>query len=129
MGERAALLGAWREGVERFNAGEYWEAHESWERGWKGLGEPMRSWVQGWIQLAGVLCLIDRRRPAAARALAARALELLERRPRPGLPRIEVEGGLTFLKRILEGPDGGEHEFLSEAPGALKARLLTRNAS
>ncbi len=95
------LLQAWREGVEEFNSGRYYEAHEKWEFGWKNLPEPERSWVQAWIQLAGVLCLKQKQgREEAARALCASALEKLERARSVSSvsPRIEVEGGEEFLR-------------------------------
>lgn len=98
------LLEAWREGVEEFNRGQYWEAHEKWERGWKGLPEPERTWVQAWIQLAGVLCLRQKNRETAARALSVSALAKLEQasQMRMVLPRIDVEGGEVFLKQNLD---------------------------
>jgi predicted metal-dependent hydrolase len=89
------LLHAWAEGVDHYNAGRFWEAHESWERGWKDLPDPEREWVQAWIQVAGLhhLRLEGRLRPA--RALLARATLKLERtRDRMGsrLPRLLIEG-------------------------------------
>jgi len=40
------------EGVALFNAGEYWESHEAWEKIWKRHAEPWRYFVQGLIQAA-----------------------------------------------------------------------------
>lgn len=94
------LLQAWREGVEEFNSGRYYEAHEKWEYGWKHLAEPERTWVQAWIQLAGVLCLKQKGRVEAARSLCVSAVSKLERSRamRAVSPRIEVEGGEDFLR-------------------------------
>ncbi|MDX1584185.1 MAG: DUF309 domain-containing protein [Thermoanaerobaculia bacterium] len=46
--ERALLL----EGIERFNAGRFWDAHESWETIWLNSTDPTRRFLQGMIQLA-----------------------------------------------------------------------------
>ncbi len=35
-----------------FNAGQYWEAHEAWEKVWQRHLEPWRYFVQGLIQAA-----------------------------------------------------------------------------
>lgn len=40
------------EGVALFNAGEYWESHEAWEKIWQRHQEPWRYFVQGLIQAA-----------------------------------------------------------------------------
>jgi uncharacterized protein len=40
------------EGVARFNAGRFWDAHESWEEIWLGAEPPERTFLQGMIQLA-----------------------------------------------------------------------------
>jgi predicted metal-dependent hydrolase len=35
-----------------FNAGQYWEAHEAWEKIWQRHREPWRYFIQGLIQAA-----------------------------------------------------------------------------
>lgn len=41
------------EGVALFNAGEYWESHEAWEKIWqRHPTQPWRYFVQGLIQAA-----------------------------------------------------------------------------
>ena len=44
-------------GVDLFNAGFYWEAHESWESAWKIIGRTSRAgqFLQGLIQVAAAL--------------------------------------------------------------------------
>lgn len=41
-----------REGIRLFNAGAYWESHESWEFVWKRCQAPSRVFFQALIQLA-----------------------------------------------------------------------------
>jgi predicted metal-dependent hydrolase len=69
----------WRQGNQAFNQGKYWEAHERWEQGWKDLPEPRRTRLQGMIQVAGALVLLQKGRWVAAAALARRALDKLHR--------------------------------------------------
>jgi len=38
--------------VALFNAGEFWESHEAWEKIWQRHPEPWRYFVQGLIQAA-----------------------------------------------------------------------------
>lgn len=51
-----------REGIELFNAGEFWHAHEAWERVWlampEGPGGDAEIVVRGMIQLAAALHLL-----------------------------------------------------------------------
>ncbi|MGA7616844.1 MAG: DUF309 domain-containing protein [Thermoanaerobaculia bacterium] len=39
-------------GIELFNSGRYWHAHEAWERLWLVAEGPRREFLQGLIQLA-----------------------------------------------------------------------------
>jgi hypothetical protein len=94
------LLRAWKEGVEEFNQGRFWHAHECWERGWKGLPEPERTWVQACIQVAGVLHLLEKGRIEPALSLAASAQAKFGRtlsEMEPVFPRIEIAGAGPFL--------------------------------
>jgi predicted metal-dependent hydrolase len=89
------VVATWQEGVDEYNAGRFWEAHERWERGWKELPEPMRGWVQAWIQIAGSHHLKAKGRTRPAHRLAERAQVLIEARAgrmRGVFPRIEIEG-------------------------------------
>lgn len=42
-------------GIEHFNAGRYFQAHEAWEEGWHPSAEPERDFWQGLTQLAVAL--------------------------------------------------------------------------
>ncbi len=77
--ERRALL---REGVEHFNAGRFFEAHESWEEIWRSTTpEPKDLW-RGLIQVAvGLHHHLVRGKPAPARRVLARGLRRLEAYP------------------------------------------------
>lgn len=47
-------------GIERFNRGEYWEAHEAWESVWLDERSERRPFLQGLIQLAAAWYHIGR---------------------------------------------------------------------
>ena len=103
------LLASWRQGVAEFNEGRYWDAHESWERGWKHLPEPQRTWVQAWIQVAAALHL----EPRPERAEAVRALRSAAESK---LARVRAEMA-TITPRIEVTPDP------LTGSGRLRARL------
>lgn len=46
---------AYDEGVELFNQGAYWEAHERWEECWRIASEPEATFYKGVIQTAAAL--------------------------------------------------------------------------
>ena len=48
------------QGVAHWNAGDFWEAHESWEHLWHRLYEDEKRFVQGLIQYAAALFHYDR---------------------------------------------------------------------
>jgi predicted metal-dependent hydrolase len=42
-------------GVQLFNTGDYWHAHEIWEQGWLNSQEPQKTLYKGVIQAAAAL--------------------------------------------------------------------------
>lgn len=68
--ERRRLL---LEGVEHFNAGRFFEAHEVWEEVWRSTTPEPRQLLQGLIQIAvAMVHHRDRGRPAVARRVLAK---------------------------------------------------------
>ncbi len=67
-------------GIDLFNAGYYWEAHEAWEGLWNACGREGRTalFLQALIGLAAALLKRREGRPAGAAAHARRARGLLE---------------------------------------------------
>ena len=69
-------------GVELYQAGEFWEAHEAWEEAWQEESGQPRLFLQGLIQLAAALHkALVQRQPASCCKLLVSALGKLE-----GLP-------------------------------------------
>ena len=55
--EQQALLNdsAYREGIDLFNRGQFWHAHEAWEARWLSSSGQPRQFIQGLIQVAAAL--------------------------------------------------------------------------
>jgi predicted metal-dependent hydrolase len=107
-----------REGVEHFNAGRFFEAHETLEEVWRSTVPEPKDLLQGLIQVAvAMVHYRDRDRPAVARRVLAKG----RRRIEPYLPSalgIDLEALIANVERWnrwLESRDG-------EAPPA--PRLL-----
>jgi predicted metal-dependent hydrolase len=67
------------EGVERFNRGAFFDAHESWEEIWRSTTPEPRDLFQGLVQLAAAFHhFAERRRPDVARRVLAKARRRLE---------------------------------------------------
>ena len=49
------MLERLNEGVERFNGGLYYDAHEAWEDAWREATGEERHWLQGVVQAAVAL--------------------------------------------------------------------------
>ena len=74
--ERRRLLA---EGVDHFNAGRFFEAHEVWEEVWRSKTPEPRQLLQGLIQIAvAMVHHRDRGRPAVARRVLAKGWRRVE---------------------------------------------------
>ena len=69
------------EGVERFNAREFWNAHESWETLWLVAETEMDQFLQGLIQLAAAYHHLQRGTFRGAVRLFDASLRRLEKFP------------------------------------------------
>ncbi|MEE2758642.1 MAG: DUF309 domain-containing protein [Candidatus Thermoplasmatota archaeon] len=80
-------------GVEHFNAGRFWHAHEDWEDLWKSLKgvakKELVDGVQGLIQIAAMLLNHERKKVRGVKSLWNKASAKLEP-VREGLFGIDV---------------------------------------
>jgi uncharacterized protein len=78
--ERWAACEEYRRGIELFDRGAWWEAHEALEDVWRAAGRstPAGRFLQGLIQLAAAHHQRERGATAGARRLLRRALARLE---------------------------------------------------
>jgi len=69
---------AYRYGIDLFNHGYYWEAHEAWESLWHAAGRrgPVATWLKALIKLAAAAVKLREGNAAGARRHAWRSLEL-----------------------------------------------------
>lgn len=104
--EDLALL---RRGAAELEQGLYFECHETLEDLWSGLRGPLRSTVQGLIQLAVAQHHLSRGNLAGARSLLGRALPRLEAAP-PRLDLLDLracrEHALRLQAWIAAGSEG-----------------------
>jgi hypothetical protein len=71
----------YRRGIDLFNAGFYWEAHEAWESLWHAHGRrgPIAEVLQALIKLAAAGVKVREGRPGGVRTHASRAAILFAR--------------------------------------------------
>jgi uncharacterized protein len=73
--------GALAEGLRRYDAGEFFTAHEAWETVWLEAQEPDKTFLQGLIQVTAAFHHLQRNNPLGAARLLHAALRRLERYP------------------------------------------------
>lgn len=70
-----------RRGIERFNAHEFWHAHEEWERLWLECEGEAKMFLQGLIQLAAAYHHVQRGTHRGALRLFDASMRKLSRFP------------------------------------------------
>jgi predicted metal-dependent hydrolase len=70
--------GALAEGLRRYDAGEFFAAHEAWETVWLEALEPDKTFLQGLIQVTAAFHHLQRKNPLGTRRLLHAALRRLE---------------------------------------------------
>ena len=103
-----------RRGVEQFNRREFFAAHETLEEIWLKASEPLKTFLQGVIQVASAFHHHLSRNPAGAKSLLRRGLEKLENFP-VGYAGIDVQGlrekAKWWLEEIAAGRSPGPREL------------------
>jgi predicted metal-dependent hydrolase len=72
---------AFEKGVAEFNAGRFFECHDTLEDMWAGLRGPWRDFFQGLIQVSVAFYHLDNRNAAGAASMLRRALKRFEKYP------------------------------------------------
>jgi predicted metal-dependent hydrolase len=104
---------AFRRGVEQFNAGLYFECHDTLEDVWSGIRGPARDFFQGLIQVSVACYHLTGGNPAGAESMIRRALKRFE--PYPdlyfgfdlGAQRAELNGRLRDIASGAKDPAAG----------------------
>src|SRR5688572_31369870 len=68
-------------GVDLYNAGHYWNAHEAWEEVWLESERGMRGFYQGMIQISAAFVHVTRNRYPGGVKLLGEGIEKLEKYP------------------------------------------------
>jgi predicted metal-dependent hydrolase len=89
------------QGRAAFNRGEYFCAHELWEKVWHQMEGPGRIFVQGLIQIAAGLHHLQQHRPRPAAGLLRKGLEKLSRGAPGPLVHLRVEVLVHDLAQTL----------------------------
>jgi uncharacterized protein len=90
------------EGINFFNAGRYFEAHETWEDLWRVTKGPLRLFYQGLVQAAVGLHHLSRGNLNGGRAQLLKSVGKLSEYP---AHFCQIDNGklVEELRRILEG--------------------------
>jgi predicted metal-dependent hydrolase len=92
-------------GIELYNAGHFWNAHEAWEEAWLESERGLRSFYQGLIQVSAAFVHVTRNRYPGGVKLLAEGIAKLERYP-PIFMGLElgalVAGARRCRERLLE---------------------------
>jgi predicted metal-dependent hydrolase len=88
------------EGINFFNEGRFFEAHEVWEDLWRDSGGPLRLFYQGLVQAAVGLHHLSHGNLDGARSVLHRATEKLEQYP-PVFCGVDNAGLVTDLEKAL----------------------------
>jgi predicted metal-dependent hydrolase len=93
-----------RRGVEEFNAGHFFEAHESWETIWLEAAEPDKTFLQGITQVAAAFHHAERSNRQGATSLLKKGLRKLEQFPNNyrGLQLEKLRKALQEWAKALE---------------------------
>jgi uncharacterized protein len=89
------------EGVRRFNAGLFFEAHEAWEEVWLDSARELRAFYQGLIQVAAAFVHLRRNEYPGTVRLLHEGLRKLEAYP-PSMLGVDL-AALTTAAREAEG--------------------------
>jgi hypothetical protein len=105
-------------GLDLFNHGYYWEAHEAWETVWHAAGRtgPIGDFIKGLIKLAAAGVKAREGRPEGVRAHARRAAELFSGVQRQLGPQQTSLFGLSLLCLIELAHDVAREPPKSCAP-------------
>lgn len=101
-------------GIDLYNAGHYWNAHEAWEEVWLESERGLRGFYQGLIQVSAAFVHVTRNRYPGGVKLLAEGIEKLEKYPASFMgvklgPL--VEGALRAREMLVELGEARIGEF------------------
>lgn len=95
------------EGMQAFNQGNYYAAHEHFEDAWRDTDDDTREFYRALLHISGGFFRLTQNRPGAARKFFSRALHWLDAFPSPylGLDTSEIKLNIHML---IDSIDNGQ---------------------
>jgi uncharacterized protein len=105
------------EGIRLFNQGNYFEAHEVWEKIWKNVETEQKIFYQGMIQAAAALVHVQRGNYRGAVSLYSKSRGKLDQLPTVwmGIDVEQFRGEFARYFKALRTSSGSGHEDLTPA--------------
>jgi hypothetical protein len=116
-----------RRGVELYNAGRYWEAHEALEVVWRQARAPERALWQGLIQAAAAMLHLERGNRHGALATGGAALDKLRLIAPPDFP-VETARFVRSLATCLQAGGPAPRMEYTPAPASRQAGRRMKDA-
>jgi hypothetical protein len=116
-------LHAFRKGIEEFNAGLYFECHDTLEDVWNGVRGPARDFFQGLIQVSVAFYHLGGGNLSGAESLFGRALKRLQAYPDRYFgfdvesARGEARAALDWMRSGAPALAGPPPQWRYDAPG------------
>ena len=104
-----------RKGLEAFNSGHFYEAHEHWEEVWLKTLDPEKMFLQGLIQVAAAFHHYSRANRQGTENLLLAGLTKVERFPH-GHGGLELEALRIAVRRWLSSMRDGKYPPKEEIP-------------
>ena len=104
-----------RKGLEAFNSGRFYDAHEHWEEVWLETLNPEKMFLQGLIQVAAAFHHYSRGNRQGTQNLLQAGLTKMERFPHPHRG-LQLEPLRVAVRRWLAALEGGENPVRDEIP-------------
>ena len=96
-------------GLELFNSGHFWHAHEEWETVWKATTDPqLRLFYQGIIQTAAALVHWQKNNPKGLHLNWAKARAKLVQLP-PAMLGLDLQQLIAYMDRFEQATGTGLH--------------------
>ena len=104
--ERWASSRDYLRGIDLFNHGYYWEAHEVWEGLWHARGRkgPAADFLRALIKLAAAGVKVREGRPDGVRSHARRAADVFRRSPGPRFFGLDVKELVWRTELLASNP-------------------------
>ncbi len=104
-----------RKGLEAFNSGHFYDAHEHWEEVWLETLDPEKMFLQGLIQVAAAFHHYSRANRQGTQNLLQAGLAKIERFPHAHRG-LELEPLRVAVRRWLAALEGGEDPAKEKIP-------------